>query len=232
MPDLQQRLEAQRTRIAQAALRSGRAPEDVTLVAVTKGHPADRARAALDAGHPDLGESYVQEWRRKAAELAGWPVRWHFVGHLQSNKARALATGLTLLHSVDRTSLVEALERHVDGLLDVLVQVNVAAEDSKFGCPPDQAPALVRQLADSSMLRPRGLMTIAPQADDPEAVRPVFRGLRELRDRLRDDLADRPDVAETLTELSMGMSDDLEVAVEEGATIVRVGTAVFGPRPR
>ncbi len=232
MPDLRQRLEAQRTRIAQAALRSGRAPEDVTLVAVTKGHPADRARAALDAGHPDLGESYVQEWRRKAAELAGWPVRWHFVGHLQSNKARALATGLTLLHSVDRTSLVEALERHVDGLLDVLVQVNVAAEDSKFGCPPDQAPALVRQLADSSMLRPRGLMTIAPQADDPEAVRPVFRGLRELRDRLRDDLADRPDVAETLTELSMGMSDDLEVAVEEGATIVRVGTAVFGPRPR
>lgn len=219
-PALAARLAAVRARIADAAPD----PASVRLVAVTKGFGVDVVRAALAAGLVDLGESYVQELVAKAVELergqgdagdAGLP-RWHAIGRLQRNKVRKAAPFVSLWHSVDRLSLGAEIARCAPGAA-VLVQVNTSGEESKGGCPPVMAAGLVEGLVDLG-LDVRGLMTIAP-AGPPELARPAFHAARELRDRLG------------LSELSMGMSGDLEVALTEGATLVRVGTGLFGPRP-
>jgi pyridoxal phosphate enzyme (YggS family) len=221
-----------RERIAAAARRGGRRGEDVTLVAVSKGVDPTRTLAAATGGVADFGENRVQEALPKITLLRpqmARTVRWHLVGHLQSNKVRQAGQLFDVIQSVDSTALATALSQHLmvgaGRIVDVLVQVNVAAEPQKFGIAPDALAAVLREIAGLSSLRVVGLMTIAPQVDDPEAVRPVFRRLRALRDD-----AARWGGAPALVHLSMGMSDDFEVAVEEGATIVRIGRAIFGPR--
>lgn len=224
------RLDAVRERLAAACRRAGRDPGEVTLVAVSKAHPADAVRAAWERGQRVFGENYVQELVAKAAELADDApnLRWRFIGHLQRNKAKDVVRVGAAVDSVDGMRLAQALARRVpDGAppLEVLVEVNVGREPQKAGCLPEELPALLAELRELSALRCRGLMTIPPAADDPEDSRSHFRALAELARSAPGD-GEPP-----LPELSMGMSGDFEVAVEEGATLVRVGTAIFGPRP-
>lgn len=223
-----ERLAAVRGRIVSAARRAGRDPATVRLVAVSKGHPPDRIADAAAAGCVDIGENYVQELLRKAEALADLPLRWHLIGPLQRNKARHVVGRISLLHTLDSPELAAELEKRAAArsvTLDVLCQVNVAGEAQKSGVAPAGLLSLLDALRETPHLSVRGLTTIPPLADDPEASRPHFRTLRELRD----DMA-RRDSALELPELSMGMSADLEVAIEEGATLVRVGTAIFGER--
>jgi len=210
-----------RSRIEAACCRAGRAPAEVTLVGITKGFPPEAVAEAVAAGLEDAGENRVQEAAAKIEALAarGIRPRWHLVGHLQTNKAKTALDLFAILHSVDSLRLAEALDRHASRPVAVLLEVNVAQEASKFGFTPGELPAALSSISSLPHLDVRGLMTVAPQAADPEAVRPVFRRLRELRD------------ACGLRDLSMGMTDDFEVAIEEGATLVRVGRAIFGPRP-
>ncbi len=220
-------LRQQTARVHAACDRAGRDASSVRIVAVSKNHPLPALRALQQSGHLDFGESYVQEWRSKAADMPA-DCAWHFIGHLQSNKASAVAGRVRLIHSVDRSSLVRALAGTQQ---DILVQVNISGETTKYGCRPDQAHALIQEAMATGTLRVRGLMTMAPWDDDAEASRPHFRALRELRDELRDRFASTfGGWTDTFTELSMGMSHDLEPAVEEGATLVRIGTAIFGER--
>ncbi len=219
-------LAAVRGRIAAAAARAGRRTDDVTIIAVTKGHPLERVREAAGAGLLDVGESRVQEAAAKQAAWPDAPVRWHLVGHLQRNKARLAAGRFALIHSLDSLRLADALEAGAAAagvVQDVLVEVNVAREPQKSGVMPEEAPDLVARAARLPHLVVRGLMTLAPY-DAPAAVQHrVFGELRELRDRLAtSDLE--------LAVLSMGMSADFEAAVEEGATMVRLGTILFGER--
>lgn len=221
------RVEVQRARIAGAAERAGRDPSAVRLIAVTKTHPVATVRAAVVAGLRDLGENRVGELAAKRAEV---DAHWHLIGRLQRNKVRDVVGGVVLVHSVDRTELVDAIDRRARALgvvQEVLVQVNVGDDPAKGGCRLDDLPALVSYASGTPGLRVVGLMTVPPLpgAGLPpgEAARPYFRALREARDRLR---VDHPAVRE----LSMGMSDDLEAAVEEGATMVRIGSALFGAR--
>ena len=216
-----------RRRLDQAARTAGRDPSDIRLVAVSKAFPADAVRAAAAAGQIDFGENKVQEGLQKIADTSGVPLRWHLIGHLQSNKARRAAAGFHAIHSIDRLDLlqrVDAAAAEAGATPELLVQVDLAGEDTKFGAPEADVPALFR--ADLRAARLVGLMLLPPEADNPEDARPWFRRLRELRDRLAAEgiLADR------LRELSMGMSHDFEVAVQEGSTLVRVGTAIFGRR--
>jgi PLP dependent protein len=223
--DLAGRLKAVRSRIADAARRSGRAPEDVTLVAISKTQPTDVIARAIDAGATDLGENRAQELKQKVAVLGDRP-RWHFVGHLQSNKVRSVVGSVVLVHSVDRFGLAEAIARRAAmlGLVqDLLIEVNVSGEASKHGVEPPRAVALAEEIAGLEAVRVVGLMTMAPFSDDPESSRLHFAALRELGSTLRSSLPDA-------VELSMGMTRDFEVAVEEGATLVRVGEAIFGAR--
>lgn len=214
-----------RSRIAAAAARAGRREGDVTLVAVTKGIELARIRDVVSAGILEIGESRVQEAAPKVAALRA-AARWHLVGHLQRNKA-GLAAGLfSVIHSVDSVRTAAALSRHAPEPLDVLLQVNVAREPQKFGVPPEAVATLLRSLALLPKLRVIGLMAIAPLHPDPEHARPIFRRLRSLRDEAAKVLGT------ALPHLSMGMSDDFEVAVEEGATLVRVGRAIFDFRTR
>lgn len=195
---------------------------------VTKTVGDDRILQAIEAGIDIIGENYVQEAKRKI-ELMGKSVEWHFIGHLQSNKARYAVRLFDMIHSVNRVSLAEELNRRAAaaGLVcRVLVEVNLAGEESKSGAPPEEAPGLVRAVSQLANLSVRGLMTMAPWYEDPEKARPCFAGLRGLRDRI--DAEKIPNV--TLQKLSMGMTDDFEVAVEEGSTIVRIGRAIFGER--
>ena len=217
-----------RSRIAAAAARAGRPAESVRIVAVTKGHPLERAREAAAAGLLDLGENRVQEALAKQDAWPAAPVRWHLIGHLQRNKARLAVGRFALIHSLDSIRLAEALEAvaaAAGSVQDVLIEVNVAREPQKSGATPEEAPALVGRVAELPHLGVRGLMAMAPYGAAPRVQHEVFGGLRELRDRLSRD----PELA-TLTELSMGMSDDFEAAVEEGATMVRLGTVLFGER--
>ena len=212
--------------IAAAAHRSGRDPGAVRLVAVSKTVDLERIRAALDAGQDLFGENYLQEAREKIAVL-GRQVSWHLVGSLQSNKAREAVALFDLIHAVDRLKLARALDAaaaRLGKVQDVLIQVNQAGEATKSGVEPEAAPALLQEVARLPHLKVLGLMTMPPWFPDPEAARPCFKALRDLRDHLRG-LTGLP-----LTELSMGMSGDFAVAVEEGATLVRVGTAIFGSR--
>ena len=221
---LQEQIAAVQRRIAQACQRCGRDPSTVTLVAVTKGVSADTIQDAVTLGLTDLGENRVQEARSKRETMrmrnAELGIRWHMIGHLQRNKAKDAVDLFEVIHSIDSAILAENVERAAakrGRSMEVFVQVNVSGEATKFGCRPDDTPALGARVMQLPHLRLQGLMTIAPFANDPETVRPVFRRLRELRDAVEPSL-----------KLSMGMSQDFEVAIEEGADIVRIGTAIFG----
>ncbi|SHO61149.1 hypothetical protein SAMN02745172_00627 [Pseudoxanthobacter soli DSM 19599] len=219
-----------RERIAEAAVRSGRAPDAVRLVLVTKTVEPSRILEAVRAGQADLGENKVQEGGRKADALAGEPVRWSMIGHLQSNKVKDVLRFADEVQSLDRRSLATALDKRLQSVgrgLDVLVQVNTSGEASKFGLTPEDVPAFLKDLAAFETLRPKGFMTLATFTPDETEVRRCFRLLRDIRDRARQDAPQ----GDTLTDLSMGMSGDYQWAIEEGATVVRVGQAVFGPRP-
>lgn len=210
-----------RAAVAAAAARAGRDLESVRLIAVTKTFPPEVCIAALEAGLTDLGENRVQEGAAKVAALAerGLEPVWHLIGHLQSNKVKAALGAFAVIHSVDSLDLATAISRRASAPVPILLEVNVAVEPSKFGFAPEEIPPAYRQIAALPNLDVRGLMTVAPQVDHPERVRPVFRRLRGLAESLG------------LPELSMGMSGDYQVAVEEGATMVRIGSALFGPRP-
>ncbi len=217
-----------RAEIAAACARCGRDPAAVRLVAVSKTHPAALVEAAWTAGQVEFGESYVQEFLAKT-ELVKAPVQWHFIGHLQSNKVKYLPGKVSLIHSVDRLSLAEEVARQwgKNGLqAEVLIEVNLGDETSKAGVAEAAVEPLLRRLTGLPHLAVRGLMAIPPYLADPEEVRPFFRRLRELATRL--EALGLPGVA--MRELSMGMSHDFTVAIEEGATLVRVGTAIFGER--
>jgi pyridoxal phosphate enzyme (YggS family) len=224
---LEVRLQGVRERIARAASAAGRDPAEVRLVAVTKTHPVEVAQSAIALGLEDLGENRVEELVAKHAEL---DARWHLVGQLQRNKVRDVVGRAHLIHSVDRSALVDAIGRHATArgiVQDVLIQVNVGQDPAKAGCSLADAESLVSYAVGTPGVRVVGLMTVPPLPPDgvePDAAaRPLFRRLREVRDGLRER---HPD----LQELSMGMSDDLESAVQEGATMIRVGSALFGPR--
>jgi hypothetical protein len=210
-----------RARVAAAAERAGRAPADVTIIAVSKTHPADAVRAAAAAGATDFGENYAQELATKRVEVPD--VRWHYIGRLQRNKAKLVAGQVALIHAVDSIALAEELGKRTSVLQPVLIAI--AGEASKAGAVgDDDVLALARGVAGVAQLRLDGLMTMPPPTDDPEASRPAFVALRALRDRLRDALG------MPLPILSMGMSGDFEVAIDCGATHVRIGTAIFGAR--
>ena len=213
-----------RDRIAAAARAAGRAPDSVRLLAVSKKMPGEDVRAAIAAGQRAFGENYAQELRDKSALLAADPIapEWHFIGPLQSNKVKVVAGRVALVHSVDSPALLDAIEAR-GAAQPCLLQVNVAGEAGKRGLPPADLPALLDRFAAMKFVRCEGLMLIPPRGD----ARPHFAALRELRDHQA--RVARPNVA--LRELSMGMTEDLEVAIAEGATIVRVGTAIFGARP-
>lgn len=218
-----------RGRIARAAARAGRSAGGIRLVAVSKTFPLAAVEAAARAGLADFGENRVQEAAGKIDESAGLPVRWHLIGHLQSNKARQAAGRFDWIHSVDSAKLLARLDRAADDAGTaprLLVQVDLAGEAAKHGAPLDSVRRILDAAAATRAARVRGLMLMPPWNEDPEATRPFFRRLRELRDTLRAEGADD----EALAELSMGMSHDFEVAIEEGATMVRVGTALFGRR--
>ena len=214
-----------RSNIAEAAQRSGRSPGEITLVAVSKTVPVELVKIAYNLGVTDFGENRVQEALPKIAEFHPQGMRWHMIGHLQSNKAGKVAAAFDSVQSVDSLHLAQALNRHAGKRLPVLLQVNVSGEESKEGMPLDDAPMLARQIAALPDIEVQGLMTIAPLVENPEEVRPVFRRLRNLRERLQGELPQY-----SWQHLSMGMSDDYRVAIEEGATIVRIGRAIFGER--
>lgn len=224
---LGERLEEVRERLAAAARRSGREPQEVRLVAVSKFHPASAVAAAAACGQRLFGENYVREALAKQAELSDTNLRWHCIGHIQSNKAGDAAGRFALIHSVDSLKLARALSRRLapDAVQDVLLQVNIGSEPQKGGVAPEDLFPLAEDVAALPGLRVRGLMCLPPFFDDGEAARPFFARLRALRDATQR----RLDLE--MPELSMGMSGDFEQAVEEGATLVRVGTKIFGPRP-
>jgi len=221
-------LEHIRSQMAAACARSGRDPAAVRLVAVSKTHPATLVEEAAAAGQRLFGESYVQEFVAKA-EAVQAPLEWHFIGALQSNKIKYLRGRVALIHSVDRFSLAEEIDRQwakLQRTADVLLQVNLGGEESKSGTDETGLEELVRQVAQLPHVHIRGLMTLPPYFDEAEAVRPYFRRLREVAGEIR--ALGLPGVE--MAELSMGMSHDFMVAIEEGATLVRVGTAIFGER--
>src|SRR6267378_6993098 len=228
MSSIAENLERVREQIAQAAAKVGRGGDGVELVAISKTHDAAKVREAVEAGQTLFGESRVQEARVKIPELPS-NLRWHFVGHLQKNKIRHALTLFELIHSVDSLALANDINRiaEEDGLHPrVLLEVNVAGEGSKFGFQPDKLRAEMESLLAFSRLSILGLMTIPPIAEEAEASRKYFVQLREVRDRLQTEFH------VDLAQLSMGMTQDYAVAVEEGATLVRVGTAIFGERSK
>ena len=222
MTDIESRWRAIRTRVAEACERAARAPSDVTIVAVSKTHPVHAICAAAAAGARDFGENYVQELVGKRAEVTD--VNWHFIGRLQRNKAKLVAGEVALVHAVDSVELAQELAKRATRRQPILLAVNVSGEQTKGGVAHSEALALARAFVAIDNIRLDGLMTMPPPSEDPEASRPVFVALRELRDRLQDDLG------APLPVLSMGMSGDFEVAIACGATHVRIGTAIFGSR--
>jgi hypothetical protein len=220
-----------RSRMIQACTRAGRRPDEVTLVAVSKTFPADQIREVIRAGVPDIGENYVQELLPKREQLAGETVRWHFIGHLQSNKVKYIAPWVVLVHAVDNVGLAREIDRRAEQtgrVIDILVEVNTTGEETKFGIQPDATVSFVRSLGGLQHLCVAGLMTIGPFLPDPEGSRPMFRTLRQLRG----EAAQLGQENVTMRHLSMGMTGDFEVAIDEGATLIRIGTAIFGSRKR
>lgn len=223
-----ERVRAVRRRIEEAAAACGRDPAEIRLVAVSKTWPPQAVVAAHEAGLGVFGENYVQEARDKIAALAALPLRWHLIGHLQANKAKVAVRLFDLIHTLDSVRLAREIDRlaaRIPKVQDVLIQVSLAGEETKSGASPAEVPALLAEASRLSHLRVLGLMTIPPYFDDPERARPCFARLRALRDRLEEESG----IA--LPELSMGMTGDFEAAIAEGATLVRIGTAIFGNRP-
>jgi PLP dependent protein len=209
-----------RHRVEAACARSSRSPEDVTLIAVSKGSKPEAVREVVAAGVVDIGENRVQEAQGKRPQLEDLPgLTWHMIGHLQTNKVKAALNLFDILHSVDSLHLAEEISRRASGPVPVFLEVNIAAEPAKHGFPPNELMTAYGAIASLTNIHVRGLMTVAPLVHDPEQVRPVFRDLRRNAERLG------------LHELSMGMTDDFEIAIEEGATHVRIGRAIFGERP-
>jgi pyridoxal phosphate enzyme (YggS family) len=226
---IQGRLKRVQDRITETALACGRDPKTVKLVAVSKTVAVDRVLAAIRAGVTDLGENYVQEAREKIEALGQQTVSWHFIGHLQSNKAKYVVKLFDLIHSVDSFKLAKELDkraRAIGKVQEVLVQVNISGEATKSGIETEQAVALVRQMAPLDNLAICGLMTMPPYFNSPEKVRPYFRALKDLQNLIRTEAISDVHMAE----LSMGMTGDFEAAIQEGATLVRIGTAIFGER--
>lgn len=216
-----------RERIERAAQRAGRRADEITLVAVSKTFPAEAIRSAYEAGLRDLGENRVQELSEKRASLGTLDATWHFIGHLQSNKAKLAAELADRIDSVDSLALAQKLDAAVaETRLKILLEVHLGGEATKSGASEAELPALAESVAALPNLDLRGLMAVPPYSDDPERVRPYFRRLRELRESLSQRLGRQ------LPTLSMGMSHDFEIAIEEGSTEVRLGTALFGARPR
>ena len=223
------RLARVRERIADAAGRAGRRPDDVRLIAVSKTHPLDAIRAAADAGQREFGENKVQEALQKISQSTDTRLRWHLIGHLQSNKAKKAAGAADVIHAIDSVDLLRRVDQAAAAAgrtVETLVQVDLALEDTKFGAPVDEVAGIFRAAADCATARLVGLMLLPPLAENPEDARPWFARLRALRD----ELGATGVPADRLRELSMGMSHDFEVAIAEGATMVRVGTAIFGER--
>jgi PLP dependent protein len=225
MSSVKENLLKVRERIERAAQKAGRDPKEIKLVAVSKTVEVDRIKEAIDAGVAILGENYVQEAQEKI-EALGKSVSWHFIGHLQSNKAKYAVRLFDVIHSIDSIPLAEELNRRAeqpDRAIRVMIEVNLSKEATKFGTDEERVLNLARRIQKLDHLSLEGLMTMPPYFDSPEMSRPYYVALRELKDRM---------VKEgiPLKELSMGMSNDFEIAVEEGATYVRVGTAIFGPR--
>ncbi len=227
--DIAHRLNGVRDQIADAARRSGRLPTAVRLVAVSKTFPLEAIRAAAAAGQVDFGENKVQEAHTKIEGAGPMPLRWHLLGHLQSNKARKAAALFDMIHSVDSVELLRRLDAGASDrgrVVDILIQVDLGNEATKFGASPSEVPRFIDAAIGFRHARLAGLMTLPPAVDEPEDARPYFAELR----RLRDSLVASGVPGERLRELSMGMSHDFQVAIEEGATIVRVGSAIFGAR--
>ncbi|MDY6951234.1 MAG: YggS family pyridoxal phosphate-dependent enzyme [Thermodesulfobacteriota bacterium] len=226
---MEDRLKGVTDQISTAAVRSGRDPSSVRLVTVSKTIPAEHVLAAIQAGVTDLGENYVQEAQQKIDALRDQNVSWHFIGHLQTNKAKYAVNLFDLIHSVDSVKLARELNKRSANLgkvQKVLVQVNISGERTKSGVETDMAIDLVGQMAHFENLTVRGLMTMPPYFNAPEKVRPYFKALRRLQAQIRKERF--PNVH--MAELSMGMTGDFEAAIEEGATLVRIGTAIFGKR--
>lgn len=215
-------------KIRRTAVSCGRDPETVRLVAVTKTVPPEVIRQAMNAGLKIFGESYIQEASAKIEAINDKNVSWHFIGHLQSNKAKIAVRYFNLIHSVDSLNLAEALNRQAEGIhkiQNILVQVNISGEPTKSGTAAEEAIALVNAIRWMENLSVKGLMTIPPFFDQPEKARPYFKALADLKNQIKNESPDND-----INELSMGMSGDFEVAIEEGATLVRIGTAIFGER--
>ena len=225
---IRERLVRVRERIARAAERAGRSADDITLIAVSKTFDSATVQQAVDAGARDLGENRVQEAIAKVGVVQG-EARWHLIGHLQSNKARQAVEAFDVIHTIDSNQLADRLDRiagEVGRRPSVLVQVDLAHEPTKSGADESELPGIIEALESASHLEFRGLMTLPPFFDSPEQARPYFRKLREILEGLNRHRS----TDQRLTELSMGMTNDFEVAIEEGATMVRVGTAIFGVR--
>jgi len=226
---LRDQLRKIKNRIDTAANGCGRDPETIRLVAVSKTVAAEQVKEAIEAGVTILGENYVQEARDKIQGLSPYPVSWHFIGHLQTNKAKYVVKLFDLIHSVDSLKLAQELDKHArknDKIQPILIQINVAGEMSKSGVSVEHATKLIKNIGQLPNLAVRGLMTMPPYFNAPEKVRPFFKTLRQLSDQIRNESI--PHVS--MDELSMGMTGDFEVAIQEGATLVRIGTAIFGER--
>jgi len=226
---LKDRLERVHERIKKAADDCNRPVDSIRLIAVSKTMPAEIVKEAIEAGVTDLGENYIQEAREKINTLATAPVNWHYIGHLQSNKAKYAVRLFDLIHSVDSLKLAQELNKYAqknDKIQSILVQVNVAKEESKSGVFVENTFELLKNISQLANISVKGFMTMPPYFNAPEKVRPFFAALRELRDRIR--AQHIPNIA--MDELSMGMTGDFEAAIQEGATMVRIGTAIFGER--
>jgi len=228
---ISENINALRETISRSCVRAGRSPSEITLVAVAKTFPPSAIREAIEGGVADIGENYVQELLAKRGELAGADLRWHFIGHLQSNKVRSIAGWIHMIHAVDSLPLALEIDRRAAGagrIIECLIEVNTTGEGTKFGVPPREVTQLVRSLAACSHISVAGLMTMGPFLPDPEGSRPMFRRLRELKE----EIGSLAQANVSMRHLSMGMTGDFEVAIEEGATLLRIGTAIFGPRTK
>ncbi len=223
------RLENVLNRIKNAALACGRDPETIRLVAVSKTIPADMVKEAIEAGVKILGENYIQETRKKFDALSSYPVSWHFIGHLQTNKAKYAVRLFDLIHSVDSLKLAHELNKQakkINKIQEILIQVNISMESTKSGIYEQDALGLIQDISRLENLSVKGLMTMPPFFDEPERARPYFSALRKLRDQIKKESI--PNIA--TDELSMGMTGDFEAAIDQGASLVRIGTAIFGKR--
>ena len=225
MSSVKENLLKVKEKIERAAQRAGRDPKEINLVAVSKTVEVSRIKEAIEAGVSILGENYVQEAQKKI-EAIGRPISWHFIGHLQSNKARYAVRLFDVIHSIDSIPLAEELDRKAaqsDRVIKVMIEVNLSKEATKFGTDEERVSNLAKRIQELPHLSLEGLMTMPPYFDSPEMSRPYYMALRELKERMGKD-------GIPMQELSMGMSNDFEIAIEEGATYVRIGTAIFGPR--